>query len=282
VVKSHLSGRAALVLAFLALVLSFTGWADAAREAVLAKLRPGDTLRLDARGKVPAKALPFKVTRKPKAGAVLRLGRKGRFPAKALPAPVPRARRADRLGRQPARAYLDRCPDDTVDLGTWCLTNTTHTLDRGDIGKNDYFFAEQACGARGGYLPTAGQLIAAADEVRLRSTIDDRRLTANIDEDQSDGLKDQREMTSTLVTVSSGSSASGSIGVTAGSKGDPRQGEPDPFPQPRDPSPSTLQYVTVFDNANKGGFAGSKPVGEPEAFRCAFNKAQQRPTTDID
>jgi hypothetical protein len=39
-------------------------------------------------------------------------------------------------------------------------------------------------------------------------------------------------------------------------------------------SPETLQYVTVYDNKNKGGFAGSKPVGQAENFRCAFNKAQ--------
>ena len=28
------------------------------------------------------------------------------------------------------------------------------------------------------------------------------------------------------------------------------------------------------DNADKGGFAGSRPVGEPENFRCAFDKKQ--------
>jgi hypothetical protein len=280
-VKSKLSGHAALVVALLALVLSVTGLAEAGRKAVMSQLQPGDPVRLNERGKVPVKALPFRLTRKPAPGAVLRLRKNRRFPARAIPR-VPRARRADRLGRRPARAYLDRCPNDTVDLGTWCVTSQTYSLDRAEIGKNDYFFAESECGERGGYLPTAGQLISAADEVRLRSTIDDRRLTANIDEDPSDGLKDQREMTSTLVTVSSGSSASGSIGVSPGSKGDPRQGEPDPFPQPRDPAPSTLQYVTVFDNGNRGGFAGSKPVGEPEAFRCAFTKAQGNAAQNIE
>jgi hypothetical protein len=272
-VKSKLSGHAALVVALLALVLSVTGLAEAGRNALVQKLKPGDPVRLDGRGKVPANALPFKVSRKPAPGAVLRLGKNRRFPARAIPR-VPRAKRADRLGRRPARAYLDRCPNDTVDLGTWCVTSQTYSLDRAEIGKNDYFFAEKKCGERGGFLPTAGELISAADEVRLRSTLDDKRLTANIDEDPSDGLKDQREMTGTLVTVSSGSTASGSLGVSPGAKGDPRQGEPDPFPQPRDPAPSTLQYVTVFDNGDRGGFAGSKPVGDPEAFRCAFTKAQ--------
>jgi hypothetical protein len=40
------------------------------------------------------------------------------------------------------------------------------------------------------------------------------------------------------------------------------------------PSPETLQYVTVYDNGDKGGFAGSKPVSQPETFRCGFEKRQ--------
>jgi hypothetical protein len=145
-------------------------------------------------------------------------------------------------------------------------------VDRADIGKNDFAFAERTCTRLGGYVPSAGQLMGAADGVKLSSTIDDKPLTAAIDMDPSNGLKDQREMSSTLVTVNSGSTASGSLGVTQGSKGDPKQGEPDPIPAPADPLPSTLQYVTVFDNGDRGGFAGSKPVGQPERFRCAFNK----------
>ncbi len=35
--------------------------------------------------------------------------------------------------------------------------------------------------------------------------------------------------------------------------------------------------MTVYDNSERGGFAGSKPVGQPENFRCAFNKAQGNP-----
>jgi hypothetical protein len=109
--------------------------------------------------------------------------------------------------------------------------------------------------------------------VKLASTIDDSQLTASIDLDRTDGLKDRREMSSTLTTVTAGSSAAGSEGVTEGSKGDPRQGEPDPVPLPANPTPDTLQYVTVYDNGDKGGFAGSKPISQPEQFRCAFNKA---------
>ncbi len=69
-------------------------------------------------------------------------------------------------------------------------------------------------------------------------------------------------------------SAAGSQGVSDGSRGDPRAGEPDPAPQPANPAPETLQYVTVYDNGDKGGFAGSRPVSQPEQFRCAFDKAQ--------
>jgi hypothetical protein len=45
-------------------------------------------------------------------------------------------------------------------------------------------------------------------------------------------------------------------------------------PLPADPAPESLQYVTVYDNHDKGGFAGSEPVSKAETFRCGFNKAQ--------
>ena len=81
-------------------------------------------------------------------------------------------------------------------------------------------------------------------------------------------------MSSTLITTTSGGTAAGSQGVTPGSKGNPRAGEPDPVPVPADPAPDTLQYVTVYDNRNRGGFAGGKEVQQPENFRCAFAKTQ--------
>ena len=42
-----------------------------------------------------------------------------------------------------------------------------------DVGKNNYFWATQACVEKGGYLPTAAQLIGAAKRVKLESTIHD-------------------------------------------------------------------------------------------------------------
>lgn len=242
------SGPAALVVALLALVVSMTGLADGAGKTTTT--RPS------------AKPRPF---------GVLKLDRNARFPSRAIPT-VARARNADRLGGEVLADVTPSCAPTTVDLGTWCLMASPYPLLNTEVGKNDYGFAAQKCVSLGGYLPTAAQLLGAAPRVKLSSTIADSQLTSTIDLDPSDGLKDRREMSSTLATTAAGSSAAGSQGVSDGSRGDPRQGEPDPVPQPANPAPDTLQYVTVYDNGDRGGFAGSRPVSEPEAFRCAFEK----------
>jgi hypothetical protein len=244
------AGIAALLVALLALVFAMTSIAGA--------------------GKTPASAARQK---RHKAGAVVRLGANGKIAARVLPV-VPSARRAARLGRDTPDDLTGSCQPTQVDLGTWCLDASPYPLDNADIGKNDYAFATQHCIEAGGYLPTAAQLIGAAARVKLSSTIDDSQLTAVIDIDPSDGTKDKREMSGTLVTTAGGSSSAGSEGVTEGSRGDPKQGEPDPVPLPANPYPETLQYVTVYDNHDKGGFAGSKPVSQPETFRCAYNKLE--------
>jgi hypothetical protein len=190
---------------------------------------------------------------------------------------VKKARNSARLGGRPPRAYRGGCNEISVDLGSWCLYSNPYPLTQNEVGKNDYFFASRKCAELGGYLPTAAQLIGAVDRVKLASLITDSPLTASVDEDRSDGYKDRREMSATLVTTASGSRAAGSQGVSEGSLGDPRQGEPNPVPQPANPYPETLQYVTVYDNGEQGGFAGSKPVAQPELFRCAFNKTESRP-----
>lgn len=240
------SGPAALVVAVLALVLSTTGLADAARTAVRQQLKPNAVVRLDAKRKVPSKLLPK----------------------------VPRATRADNLGGQDAEALTTSCSPTTVDLGTWCLSSALYPVTNEEVGKNDWFFATAKCVDLGGYLPTAAQLAGAAARVKLASTITDSQLTASTDIDATDGLKDRREMTATLVTTAAGSSAAGSNGVSEGAKGDPKQGEPDPTPFPANPAPETLQYLTVYDNGDKGGAAGSRPVSQPENFRCAFAKTE--------
>lgn len=244
------AGIAALLVALLALVFAMTSVAGA--------------------GKTPASAAKQKAH---KAGAVVRLGKNGKIPASALPV-VPRARSANRLGRKTAEDLTGSCAPEQADLGTWCLDAAPYPLDNADIGKNDFAWASQHCIDAGGYLPTAAQLIGAAARVKLSSTIDDSQLTAVTDIDPSDGTKDKREMSSTLVTTAGGASAAGSEGVTDGSRGDPKQGEPDPVPLPANPFPETLQYVTVYDNHDNGGFAGSQPVSQPQAFRCAYDKLE--------
>lgn len=243
------AARAALVLSTVALVASTTGLADA------------------------AKARLTSVVSSPKPNAVLKLDKKGKFPARAIPK-VASARSADTVGGKTAEQLTGSCDPQTVDLGTYCLQSSPFPLTNEDQGKNDYFFASQTCAEAGGYLPTAAQLIGAAARVKLASTITDSQTTASIDIDPTDGLKDRREMSSTLITTAAGSSAAGSTGVSDGSRGDPKTGEPDPVPEPANPRPETLQYVMVYDNGDRGGFAGAKAVGAPETFRCAFNKLE--------
>ncbi len=248
-----MTARAALAVALVALVCSATGLADAAGNAVSAAVSSRTTVKLSKNGKLSAAIIPT----------------------------VARARNASKLGGRSATDLTLTCPANTVDLGTWCLLSGSYPVDPKDSGKNDYFFATQACVALGGYLPTAAQLIGAASRVKLASTITDNDSAAGIDEDATDGLKDKREMSATLVTTAAGSSAAGSEGVSTGSRGDPRAGEPDPTPQPANPAPDTLQYVTVYDNGDKGGFAGSQPVSAPQSFRCAFDKQQGAATNEI-
>lgn len=241
----------ALVLALVALVFSTTGLADAARRAVVSAISG------------------HPVSTQPHAGGILLLGKNRKFPASAIPT----VKNANKLGGKTAAELTGTCPPATVDLGTWCLESAPYPLSNTQVGQNNYIFASKTCVAEGGWLPTAAQLLGAANRVRLESTIHDSPLTATVPLDPSRGLLDQREMSSTLVTTAAGSAAAGSEGVSEGSTGNPRQGQANPTPLPANPLPQTLQYVTVYSNGQKGGFAGSEPVNQPENFRCAFNKS---------
>jgi hypothetical protein len=166
-----------------------------------------------------------------------------------------------------------RCPiSNAVRFGTWCLEASPHTIPAEDVGKNDYFYAAQTCAREGGWLPSAAQLIGAAPKAALQSTLDDDPATSGAEEfpEARRGIKDKREMTADLFTVTAGSDAAGSEGVTPSSRGNGAQGEPDPVPAPANPVPEGLDYVTVYDNHNQGGFAGGEPVGKAETFRCAY------------
>lgn len=167
------------------------------------------------------------------------------------------------------------CPTkNAISLGTWCIDYTPQPVPASSAGQNNFLYAAQACVKEGGWLPSAAQLIGAAAKVRLQSTIDDDPLTSGAEEFPSakNGIKDKREMSGDLFTTTAGSEAAGSEGVTEGARGNASLGEPDPTPMPGDPLPNTLDYVTVFDNHNLGGFAGGEAVGAAETFRCAYAK----------
>ncbi|HET6997569.1 MAG TPA: hypothetical protein VFI03_03185 [Solirubrobacterales bacterium] len=240
---------AALVLSLAALVFSMAGFAESKGKGDQG-LRPHGLLRLDAKGKIPLAALPN----------------------------VPRAKSARKLGGATRSTLTSRCPvSNAIDLGTWCLESTTYRVPPQEAGKNDFFYATQKCVKEGGWLPSAAQLIGAARKVGLKSTIDDDPGTSGTTEfpNPSEGIKDEREMTSDLFTTDAGSRAAGSEGVTPGSKGVGNIREPDPVPMPADPAPETLNYITVYDNHGNGGFAGGVPVSRPENFRCAYAKGHQ-------
>jgi hypothetical protein len=239
----------AMIVAVVALVFSTTGLADAARRAVISAID----------------GHPISTT--PHAGGLLVLGRNRKFPASAIPT----VKDASRVGGKTAEELAGTCPPDTVDLGTWCLDSAPYPLTNADAGKNNFIWASKACEAQGGWLPSASELVGAAERVKLESTIHDNPDTATVDQDPTRGLKDEREMSSTLVTTEAGSAAAGSEGVSEGATGDPRQGQANPIPIAADPLPESLQYVTVYSNKQLGGFAGSQPVEEAQNFRCAFN-----------
>lgn len=194
----------------------------------------------------------------------------GQAPAERAPART--SAKAGGLSRQLAKLTV-RCPiTNAIKFGTWCLEASPHTIPPEDVGKNDYFYAAQTCAKEGGWLPSAAQLIGAAPKAALQSTIDDDPAGSGTEEfpEAVRGIKDKREMTGDLFTVTAGFDAAGSEGVTPGSRGVGGQGEPDPVPTPANPTPDTLGYITVYDNHNHGGFAGGEPVGKAETFRCAY------------
>ena len=241
----------AMVVALVALVLSTTGLADAARQAVVSAING------------------HAISNKPHAGGILLLGSNRKFPASAIPT----VNDAKRIGGKTATEIQPTCLPNTVDLGTYCMETSPFPLTKEDIGKNNFMFAVKTCQKAGGWLPSAAELLGAAERVKLESVITDSRLTASIDLDPTRGLKDEREMSSTLVTTEAGSAAAGFEGVSVGATGDPRQGQANPTPLPANPLPESLQYVTVYSNHQQGGFAGAEPLKEPQNFRCAYDKA---------
>ncbi len=252
--RSRRTPSPAMVVALIALVFSTTGLADAARHAVISAING------------------HPISSKPHAGGILLLGKNRKFPASAIPTVA----NSSRVGNKTAAQLEGQCPPDTISVGggsgSWCLETTSYPLTNADVGKNNFIWASKKCEEVGGWLPSAAELLGGAEHVKLESTIHDSQLTATINLDPTRGLKDEREMSSTLVTTEAGSAAAGFEGVSEGATGDPRQGQANPIPLPANPLPESLQYVTVYSDGTKGGFAGSEPVIDPENFRCAYNK----------
>lgn len=186
----------------------------------------------------------LRATAQPEPNRVLRLDGDKRFPADAIPT-VAKARATSRVGRLTEQRARASCGAQTVDLGTWCL-------DKAARGVAQYAAAGRQCKAIGGYLPTAAELIGAAPRVRLSGRLDDSASGAQIDPTG----HDLRELSADLFTTTTGSSAAGSHA---------------------DPAPAALQAVTVYDNGNRGGFAGGVSVATAERFRCAYVKRQAGP-----
>ena len=118
--RSPAVARAALIVSIGSLVASSIGSAGAARTA-----HPS----------------------KPRLGAVVRLGPGGKIPARYLPT-VSQAKNARKLSGHTAAQLTGSCAPTTVDLGTWCLMSAPYPLTNDQVGKNDYFFATQACVAQ--------------------------------------------------------------------------------------------------------------------------------------
>jgi hypothetical protein len=213
---------------------------------------------------------------------------------KAIKAVARRAQKAQKAAAQATKkvaalskklpALESSCPvSGAIDLGSWCLEGSTFKVPSSEAGQNDYLYATQKCVQEGGWLPSAAQLIGAAPVVALKSVVGDDPGTSADSEfpDPSLGIKDEREMTGDLFTTSAGSRAAGSEGVSDGAKGVGNSGEPNPVPIAAEPLPETLDYVTVYDNHNIGGFAGGEPVGKPESFRCAYAEGYQGKPKDV-
>ena len=246
----------AMLVALVALVLSTTGLADAARKAVVSALCRAPDQRQAARRRDPAARAQPQV--------------RGRGDPDG-------SQRLAKVGGKTAAQLEGQCLPDTVDVGTWCIESAPFPLTKEDLGKNNFIWASRKCEEEGGWLPSASELLGAVERIKLESTIHDSQLTATIPLDPTRGLKDEREMSSTLTTTEAGSMAAGFEGVSEGATGNPRQGQANPTPLPADPLPESLQYVTVYDNGNKGGFAGSEPVDRPGELPLRLRQVARRP-----
>ena len=106
---SRNASQASLIISILALILSTTGLADAARKAVSHA--------------VSHMVAGHRVSTKPLAGGILVLGKNRKFPVAAIPT----VKNASAVGGLTVQG-LSACPPTTADLGTWCLEDSPYPL----------------------------------------------------------------------------------------------------------------------------------------------------------
>ena len=169
--------HAALVVALLALVLS------------LHRRR-----RRRAPGRVQGR-LQAAAERRPEARP------QGQVPGQGDPEGRARARApTGSAGRRAADAHADLRPADRRPRHLVPAGRAVPAAQRGHRQERLRSTRRRTCVEAGGFLPTAAQLIGAADRVKLASTIDDAPVTSSPDVDADGRAKDRREMSSTLVT----------------------------------------------------------------------------------
>ena len=232
---------AALVISVVALVFSMTGVSEAVRK----------------------RAFPGAST-KPQPYGVLRLNKHRKFPAARDPEGAPRAQRADRLGGKRAEDLTRDCAPEhgrlrhlVPDERALRRSRTTRSA-RTTTSSRRRSASSSAATCR----PPA-QLIGAAPRVKLASTIDDSQLSASIDLDPTDGMKDRREMSATLSRPSRPARARRARRASPRArKGDPEQGEPDPVPLPANPQPGDAPVRDRLRQPRQGRLRGLQ-AGQP-------------------
>ncbi len=150
----------AMVVALVALVFSTTGLADAARHAVVSAIDGHPISATAARRRRAAARQEQEVPR--------------------LGDPDGQGRRAGGTARPPKNSPAPaRRPPSIWVPGAWTrrpIRSRTH-----EAGKNNFIWASKACEAEGGWLPTASELLGAAERVKLESTIHDTPITATVE-----------------------------------------------------------------------------------------------------
>ena len=229
-----------------------TGLADAARHAVVSAIAG------------------HPVSAQPHAGGILLLGSNRKFPASAIPT-VQRTPRAS--AARPPSELAGTCPParSTSARGAW--TPRPSRSPRNSSARTTSSSPARACEKEGGWLPSASELLGAAERVKLESTIHDSQLTATINLDPTRGLKDEREMSSRWSRPKRARPRRASRASAKAPPATRARARPTRSPLPGQPA---ARIAAVRDRlqqrARRAASRARSPSTNPENFRCAFNK----------